>query len=214
MLHTFNTTGLSLTTGRYDFGVALDTVDFEIPRPSPALDGSEFQVSRQFAQYIRIVKNIQQTTLMYGKLRKKTPDWALDPNFVAHNTSYPMWVRELPEDMQIVYPQDGSAPWIPSHYVANMHCYHYLGMIMHLRPQLHAVSDSYDGMWKQHMVACYSAAKNMCKLQEAVLKTYGLPGLLCMQRGVSFTVYCVLTCTMLHLVSKLNLFPTAARSLI
>jgi len=72
---------------------------------------------------------------------------------------------------------------------------------MHLRPQLHAVSDSFDGIWKQHMIACYSAAKNLCRLQEAVLKTYGLPGLLCMVRGLSFTVYSVLTCTMLHLVS-------------
>ena len=171
-----------------------------MPRPIPGLDTSEFQVSRQFTQYTRVVKNIQQTTLMYGSLRKKSDDWALEPSFVAHNADYPAWLRQLPEDMQIVYPPNGSAPWIPSHYVANMHCYHYLGMIMHLRPQLHAVSDAYDSIWKQHMISCYSAAKNMCKLQEAVLKTYGLPGLLCMQRGISFTVYSVLTCTMLHLV--------------
>ncbi|KAH7123954.1 hypothetical protein B0J11DRAFT_435570 [Dendryphion nanum] len=187
--------------GRYDFGVSLETVDFELPRPSPALDSSEFQVSRQFAQYIRIVRNIQQTTLMYGKLRKKTSDWALDPSFVGHNADFPVWLRELPDDMQIIYPQDNSPPWIPSHYIANMHSYHHLGVIMHIRPQLHAVSDSYDGIWKQHMITCYTAAKNMCKLQEAVLKTYGLPGLLCMLRGINFTMYSVLTCTMLHLVA-------------
>ncbi|KAF2013414.1 hypothetical protein BU24DRAFT_349768 [Aaosphaeria arxii CBS 175.79] len=187
--------------GRYDFGVSTDTVDFEMPRPLPALDNAEFQVSRQFTQYIRIVKNIQQTTLTYGRLRKRTDDWAMDPNFVQHNVDYPMWMRELPEDMQIMYPPDGSAPWIPSHYIANMHCYHYLGVIMHVRPQLQAVSDSYDEVWKQHMLTCYSAAKNMCKLQEAILKTYGLPGLLCMVRGISFTIYSVLTCTMLHLVA-------------
>ncbi|KAF2707536.1 hypothetical protein K504DRAFT_383460 [Pleomassaria siparia CBS 279.74] len=187
--------------GRHDFGVALDTVDLDMPRPLPGLDTSDYPVSRQHTQYIRIVKNIQQTTLMYGNLKKKSTDWALDPNFVAHNANYPAWLRQLPEDMQIVYPPDGSAPWIPSHYVANMHCYHYLGVIMHLRPQLHAVSDSYDSIWKDHMISCYSAAKNMCKLQEAVLKTYGLPGLLCMQRGISFTIYSVLTCTMLHLVA-------------
>jgi hypothetical protein len=189
--------------GRYDLGVSLDTVDFEIPRPSPALDNAEYQVSRQFAQYMRIVKNIHGTTLMYGKLRKKqTNDWALDPNFVAHNKNFPQWLQEVPEDMQIVYPPDGSAPWIPSHYVANMHCYHHLGVIMHLRPQLHAVSDSNGPIWKQHMLTCYTAAKNMCRLQEAILKTYGLPGMLCMQRGISFTIYSVLTCTMLHLVSQ------------
>ena len=179
----------------------MDTIDFEPPRPSPALDAAEYQVSRQFAQYIRIIKNIQQTVLMYGKLKKKTNDWALDTSFVNHNKDYPLWLQELPEDMQIIYPDDGSPPWIPSHYVANMHTYHYLGVIMHLRPQLHAVSESYDGTWKQHMLSCYSAAKNMCRLQEAIIKTYGLPGLLCMQRGISFTIYAVLTCTMLHLVS-------------
>ncbi|KAF1997470.1 hypothetical protein P154DRAFT_280960 [Amniculicola lignicola CBS 123094] len=187
--------------GRYDFGVDMDTIDFEMPKPTPALDGSEFQISRQFAQYIRVAKNVQKTTVMYGRLKKKRSDWATSPEFVAHNADFPVWLRELPEDMQIVYPQDGSAPWIPSHYVANMHCYHYLGVIMHLRPQLHALSDSFDGIWKQHMIACYSAAKNMCKLQEAILKTYGLPGMLCMMRGISFTVYAVLTCTMLHLVA-------------
>ena len=53
------------------------------------------------------------------------------------------------------------------------------------------------------MMTCYSAAKTMCKLQEAILKTYGMPGLLCMLRGMSFTIYAVLTCTMLHLVSFL-----------
>lgn len=194
--------GMLKRPGRHDFGVAEDTVDYEMPRPSPALDAAEFQVSRQFAQFIRIIRNIQQTTLMHVKLKKKSNDWAVDPSFVAHNKDYPAWLRELPDDMQIIYPQDGSAPWIPSHFVANMHTYHHLGVIMHLRPQLHAVSDSYDGIWKQQMVSVYTAAKNMCKLQEAVLKTYGLPGLLCMQRGISFTVYAVLTCTMLHLVSE------------
>jgi hypothetical protein len=191
--------------GRTNFQVELDSIDFDMPRPIPGLDPYELQVSRQFTQYVRALKNVHFTTVMHGKLRKKTPDWALDPIFVGHNADFPIWLRELPEDMQISFPPDGSAPWIPSHFIANMHSYHYLGIIMHLRPQLHAISDPYDGLWKQHMLACYSAAKNLCKLQEAVLKTYGLPGLLCMIRGISFTVYAVLTCTMLHLVST----PTA-----
>lgn len=173
-----------------------------MPRPVAGADDSEFQLSRQFAQFTRVVKNIQQTTVMHGKLRKRSKEWSLDPEFVGHNTDYPVWIRELPEDMQIHYPEDGSAPWIPSHFIANMHCYHYLGVIMHLRPQLAALSDSFDGIWKQHMISCYSAAKNMCKLQEAIIDTYGIPGLLCMQRGISFTIYSVLTCTMLHLVSR------------
>ncbi|KAF1975677.1 hypothetical protein BU23DRAFT_66258 [Bimuria novae-zelandiae CBS 107.79] len=187
--------------GRTNFQVELDSIDFNMPRAIPGLDPYELQISRQFAQYVRALKNVHFSTVMYGKLKKKTPDWALDPIFVGHNADFPAWLRELPEDMQITYPPDGSAPWIPSHFIANMHSYHYLGIIMHLRPQIHAISDPYDGMWKQHMMTCYSAAKNMCKLQEAVLKIYGLPGLLCMIRGISFTVYAVLTCTMLHLVA-------------
>ncbi|KAL6168458.1 hypothetical protein ACJQWK_06099 [Exserohilum turcicum] len=187
--------------GRYDYGVDTDTVDFEMPRPIAGQDPSELQIARQFVQYLRIVKNVSHSAMMYGKLRKKTSDWALDPAFVAHNTDFSLWLRDLPEDMQIVYPQDGSAPWIPSHQIANMHSYHCLAIIMHFRPQLHAVSDSYDAIWKQHMLTCYSAAKNLCKLQEAILKTYGMPGLLCMMRGISFHIYAVLTCTMLHLVA-------------
>ncbi|KAI4617809.1 hypothetical protein J4E83_006141 [Alternaria metachromatica] len=187
--------------GRYDFGVTTDTVDLEMPRHIAGQDPSELQIARQFVQYARIVKNVHHSALVYGRLRKKNPDWALDPAFVGHNTDFSLWLRELPEDMQIVYPQDGSAPWIPSHQLANMHAYHCLAIIMHFRPQLHAVSESYDGIWKQHMLTCYSAAKNLCKLQEAILKTYGMPGLLCMMRGISFHIYAVLTCTMLHLVA-------------
>ena len=173
-----------------------------MPRPLAGQDPSELQIARQFVQYARIAKNVYQSAVIFGKLRKKNPDWALDPSFVGHNTDFSAWLRELPEDMQLVYPQDGSAPWIPSHQIANMHSYHCLAIIMHFRPQLHAVSDSYDGIWKQHMLTCYSAAKNLCKLQEAILKTYGMPGLLCMMRGISFHIYAVLTCTMLHLVSS------------
>ncbi|KAF1837461.1 hypothetical protein BDW02DRAFT_491313 [Decorospora gaudefroyi] len=187
--------------GRYDFGVDVETVDMEMPRQIAGQDPVELQVARQFVQYTRIAKNVHRSAVIFGKLRKKKTDWPLDPTFVAHNTDFSLWLRELPDDMQVVYPQDGSAPWIPSHQIANMHSYHCLAIIMHFRPQLHAVSDSYDGIWKQHMLTCYSAAKNLCKLQEALLKTYGMPGLLCMMRGISFHIYAVLTCTMLHLVA-------------
>lgn len=172
-----------------------------MPRPTPGQDPTEFQIARQFTQYIRISKNVYLSAIMYGKLRKKSANWALEPAFVAHNADFSLWQQELPEDLQISYPPDNSAPWIPSHYIANMHCYQALAIVMHLRPQVNAVSESYDGIWKQHMMTCYSAAKVMCKLQESILKTYGMPGLLCMVRGMSFTIYAVLTCTMLHLVS-------------
>jgi hypothetical protein len=177
-------------------------VDCDAPQPVAGQNANDFQIARQFVQYTRVAKNVFQSAFMYGKLKKKTADWAVDPTFVAHNADFSVWIREVPEDMQIAYPQDGSAPWIPSHMIANMHAYHSLSIVMHFRPQLNAVSDTYDGVWKQHMLTCYSAAKTMCKLQEALLKTYGMPGLLCMLRGLSFHIYAVLTCTMLHLVSS------------
>jgi hypothetical protein len=174
-----------------------------MPRHIPGQDPTEYQISRQFVQYIRIAKNVYLSALMYGKLRKKTADWALEPSFIAHNADFSLWQQELPEDLQISYPPDNSPPWIPSHYLANLHSYQALAIVMHFRPQVNAVAESYDGIWKQHMMTCYSAAKTMCKLQEAILKTYGMPGLLCMLRGMSFTIYAVLTCTMLHLVGLL-----------
>lgn len=189
-----------IPVGRTTFQVEPSSIDYTLPRPVNGPDVYEAQISRQFTQYVRALRNVHNTTVLCAKLRKKTPDWALDPTFVGLNADYPMWLNELPEEMQISYPADGSVPWIPSHFIANMHCYHHLGVIMHLRPQINAIADPYDPTWKQHMLTSYCAAKQMCKLQEAVLKMYGLPGLLCMIRGISFTVYAVLTCTMLHLV--------------
>lgn len=52
------------------------------------------------------------------------------------------------------------------------------------------------------MEVCYDSAKKMCRLQEAVFHAFGLSGLLCMQRGINFVIYSVLTCTMIHLVSQ------------
>ncbi|KAF2088112.1 hypothetical protein K490DRAFT_40420 [Saccharata proteae CBS 121410] len=187
--------------GRVDFGVKEDTIDLNVPRALPGQDDVELQLSRQFTYHLRIVHNVQRTTILHGVLRKRRKDWAIDPQWVSHNQNYAAWLRELPRDLQIAFPEDGSAPWIPSHYIANMHCYHHLGIIMHHRPQLHYLYENYDPTWKQHMLLCYSAAKSMCRLQEAILQNYSLPGLLCMQRGMSFTIYSVLTCTMLHLVA-------------
>ncbi|KFY43231.1 hypothetical protein V494_02060 [Pseudogymnoascus sp. VKM F-4513 (FW-928)] len=47
----------------------------------------------------------------------------------------------------------------------------------------------------------YTNAKLLCRLQEAVIDTFGMSGLLCMIRGVNYVVYSILTCTVLHLVA-------------
>ena len=180
-----------------------DTIDFEPPRSIPGFDETEMQITRQWSYLSRIIKNIRQSIKLYSKLRKTKKDWALDPEFVSHDQDFPLWLRELPQDLQVVLPADGSSPYLPNTFVANMHCYHYLSTIMHHRPQIRSLEDVADeNSWKRHMIICHDAAKRMCRIQESILQNFGLPSMLCMQRGMSFTIYCVLTCTMMHLVSN------------
>ena len=83
-----------------------------------------------------------------------------------------------------------------------MHAHYQLGRIMLQRPQLMASkSFAANSAWKQHMTSCYTSAKVLCRIQEAMFTQFGLQGLLCMQRGINFTIYAVLTSIMLHLVS-------------
>lgn len=143
---------------------------------------------------------MQETHLLYIRLKKTGIDWAQNAEFTAHNAVFEPWLQDLPPDLQIHYPPDNSPPYIINHVAANFHCYHHLSVIMHYRPQLSAASRAKDGSWRPYLVAGYDSAKKMCRLQEAILRSCGLPGLLCMQRGINFTIYTVLTCTMLHLV--------------
>ncbi|KAI9880132.1 MAG: hypothetical protein M1830_005161 [Pleopsidium flavum] len=187
--------------GRFDMGVEPDSVDFRIQPPSAGLDESDLEVSRQFTYLVRCVRNVRIMNDVYGRVRKKK-NWGADPEFVRLNPAFTDWLSELPRDLGLDYPLDGSPPWLLTHFIGNLHTYYHLSIIMLHRPQLmFSGSFSADGGWKQHMLLCYSSAKHLCRLQEAVLQDFGLPGLLCMQRGISFTIYAVLTCAMLHLVA-------------
>jgi hypothetical protein len=191
----------NLCIGRADMGVDPDTVEIGIQPYSTEGDEFEVPLSRQFAYFTRNAKNIRLMTSAYFKLRKQK-DWGADPRFAGYNPAFTKWLDELPSDLHLSYPVDCSPPWLPSHFIANMHSHYHLGIIMLHRPQLVASkSFAADGAWKQHMSLCYSSAKTLCRIQEALLETFGLKGLLYMQRGISFTIYAVLTCTMLHLVS-------------
>lgn len=181
-------------------GADPDSVDINVQPPSPALNEADYEVSRQFTHLVRCVRNVRIMNDAYGRLRKR-PNWGVDPEFVRLNPAFADWLSELPRELHLHYPADGSPPWIPTHFIGNLHTYYHLSIIMLHRPQL-MFSGSFgaDGTWKQHMVLCYSSAKSLCRLQEAVLQTFGMTGLLCMQRGINFTIYAVLTCAMLHLV--------------
>lgn len=168
----------------------------------PGLDQFEIDRSRQFSYFVRNAHHIRIIADIYHKI-KRQKDWGADPRLVENNPLFTDWLRNLPPDLQVNYPADGSPPWIPSHFVANMHSHCHLGIIMLHRPQLLACkSFAAGGEWKTHMALCCSSAKSLCRLQEAILLRFGLSGLLYMQRGINFTIYCILTCTMLHLVSN------------
>lgn len=187
--------------GRFDMGVSVDTVDFEVPRSTPGLDSPDYEVSRQFIYFVRLVKVVRALNGIYGRV-KKQKDWGGDQQFVELNPKLQQCLDELPRDFQITLPENGSTPWLPLHFVANMHTYYHLTTIMLHRPQLmHASSFTPDGAWKEHMNICYRSAKAMCRLQEGILQTHGLQGLMCMQRGINYAIYSVLTCTMIHLVA-------------
>lgn len=192
---------LTLLTGRSDYGVDPETVDMQPKSDIMSLDQFESDRSRQFSYFVRNACHIRIYTELYHKI-KKQKDWGADPRFAESNPLFSDWFQSLPPDLQVTYPEDGSPPWLPSHFVGNMHSHCHLGIIMLHRPQLLASkSFAAGGEWKTHMTLCYSSAKCLCRLQEAIIGRFGLNGLRFMQRGISFTVYAILTCTMLHLVS-------------
>ena len=186
--------------GRSDYGVDPETVDMRPTLDIRGLDGYETDRSRQYAYFVRNAHHIRIITDIYHKV-KKQKDWGANPLFVQNNPLFSDWLKNLPLDLQVNYPADGSPPWLPSHFVGNMHSHCHLAIILLHRPQLLA-SQSFaaGGDWRNHFSLCYSSAKKLCRLQEAILERFGLSGLLYMQRGINFAIYCILTCTMLHLV--------------
>lgn len=179
----------------------LDSIDFGLPRPLAGGDDQDYQVARNFTYMARVVRNIARMNRVYSRIHKHK-DWGCDPEFVQLNPNATAWLDELPADLSVNYPPDGSAPWLSSAFIGNLHSYYHLSIILLHRPQLtHLEPTSMDGQWKHHMLLCYNSAKTICRLQEATLQSFGIHGLQCMQRGVNFTLYCIMSCIVLHLVS-------------
>ncbi|KAL2444827.1 hypothetical protein ABEF95_017288 [Exophiala dermatitidis] len=187
--------------GRTDLGVDPHSVDASTNPPCSDMDDFEKAISRQFAYFVRNVRNIRLITGVSHKLKKKK-GWGLDQEFVAYNAAFKKWPDELPKDLQVVLPPNGGIPSLPSHFVGNMHSHYHLGVVMLHRPQLKA-SESFaaDSQWRHHMSVCYNSAKVLCRLQEGILAKWDMVGLQCMQRGINFTIYAILTCIMLHLIA-------------
>ncbi|CAL3972673.1 unnamed protein product [Diplocarpon coronariae] len=187
--------------GRTDLSVDMESLDLSVPRGVVGNDEAEYHVTRNFAYFAKIALNVRRMNNVYARIKKKK-EWGIDPDFVKLNPSFESWMNDLPSDLQVNFPPDETPPWIPCHFIGNLHSYYYLSIIMLHRPQLTFMEPtSLDGGWKHHMMICYSSAKLLCRLQEALLQYFGMTGLLCMQRGINFTIYCILTCTVLHLVA-------------
>ncbi|TGJ80486.1 hypothetical protein E0Z10_g8278 [Xylaria hypoxylon] len=176
-------------------------LDFSIPQPMPGVEDDEHQTSRDFIFFVRIVRMIHKMNTTYLKVKKKK-DWGLDPEFVQLNPQLVSWLNDLPPRMVLTFPRDGSPPWLSSHFIGNVHSYYHLATILLHRPQLTFLEPvSIDGQWKSHMMISYASAKALCRLQESMIQSFGLSGLQCMQRGISFTIYGILSCIVLHLVA-------------
>ncbi|CAD6582406.1 MAG: hypothetical protein ASARMPRED_000954 [Alectoria sarmentosa] len=185
--------------GRRDMQVNPSTVDLTRLRPTPGLDNSDYSTSRQFTFLVSMIQTVRRMHDI--KEACATKDWMSDPEFVAVETKLSKWLEGLPRDLQINWPENGTPPWLPSHFVGNMHTYYHLTVIMLHRAQL-SVSGAYaDGSWKRHMLISYDSAKAMCRLHEGIFQHFGLTGLMCMQRGINFVIYAVLTCALIHLVA-------------
>ncbi|RMZ83484.1 hypothetical protein DV737_g1526, partial [Chaetothyriales sp. CBS 132003] len=187
--------------GRHDMGVDPTTVDISPNPPRSDMDEFEAAVSRQYAYFIRNVRNIRLITDVSVKV-KRDKNWGLRQELVAYNATFLQWPKELPPDLSIAMPTDGSKLILPSHFVGNMHTHYQLGIVMLRRPQFTAAKEfGKDSEWRKHMTVCYDSAKTLCRLQEAVLSQFDLVGLMCMQRGINFTIYTILTCVMIHLIA-------------
>ena len=159
-----------------------DTIDFNPPQNLPGLDAEEYQVSHDFVYFVRAIRNVRTMSDTYVKV-KKEKDWNSHPMITSLNPLFPRWLDELPVDLQIHYPADGSPPWLPSHFAANIHCYYHLSILILHRPQLMASSFGTSGTWKEHMAMSYASARSLCRIQEAINNQFGINGFLYMQRG-------------------------------
>lgn len=166
-------------------GTDPETVDYSIVETPPGGDDEEYETSRNFVYLVRACHNVRSMNDAYVKILKDkdwTKSWSSHPLLKALNPNFPTWLDNLPPEMQISYSEDGSPPWLRNHFVGNVHCYYHLGILILHRPQL--MASSFTGSsWKEHMQVCYQSAKMLCRIQEALLRDFGINGLLCMQRG-------------------------------
>ncbi|KAF3919786.1 hypothetical protein ABW20_dc0108948 [Dactylellina cionopaga] len=185
--------------------MASDPTTIDIPESSSVYDMSEKEltVHMNFSYFVDLLKLIRRINDVFARL-KKSSNWAGDPEFLACGPSFDNWLYTLPRHLQIDVPVDPNMPMEPvlSHYAGNLLVYGYLARIMFHRPALaFARNFTATGQWRMHLRASYDSSRKACRLTEAVMDQYGIRGLQCMLRGINFTIYAMLTCTMVNLVA-------------
>jgi len=193
--------------GRTGFSVDIHSVDLENSLVFPLMTEDERTITALFNQLMRAIRVVRTTNKNWAHLRRTKADWANDVLFIENNKDVENWLTELPDHLRIEFPTDGTLPFISSHFLANLHCYYYLAVLLQHRPQVELLTRE-DARYAEEVATCYDAAKRICVLQEALKQKYGWPGLFPMLRGAHFHMYCVVACLMYHLVSLWTLDPS------
>ncbi|EPS40972.1 hypothetical protein H072_5123 [Dactylellina haptotyla CBS 200.50] len=185
--------------------MASDPATIDIPASSSVFDMTEKELTihMNFSYFVELLKLIRRINDVFARL-KTSSNWAGDPEFLQCGPSFDNWLYALPPHLQIDVPLDLHMPMEPllSHYAGNLLIYGYLARIMFHRPALaFARNFTATGQWRMHLRACYDSSRKACRLTEAVIDQYGIRGLQCMLRGINFTIYAMLTCTMVNLVA-------------
>ncbi|EWC45147.1 hypothetical protein DRE_06035 [Drechslerella stenobrocha 248] len=184
-----------------------DPATIDIPVSSSVYDMSdkELAVHMNFSYFVELLKLIRRINDVFARLKRSmASNWAGDPEFLACGPSFDTWLFTLPQHLQIDVPVDLEIPMGPvlSHFSGNLLVYGYLARIMFHRPALaFARNFTATGQWRMHLQACYDSSRKACRLTEAIMGQYGIRGLMCMLRGINFTIYAMLTCTMVNLVA-------------
>lgn len=183
-----------------------DTVDLTIPGRMPDLDDQEVRVYRNFVYFVYLLKTLRHMSEIYQKV-KKGKNWQSDPELLALAPRLQRWEDELPPDMKYPGAVDMGIQCPPptSHFSGNVQCYYHLARILLHRPVLTSPKglplDNSRSMWKTHMEICSVSAKAITRIIETIIQSFGIRGLQCMIRGVNFTIYCLLSSTLINLVT-------------
>jgi len=190
---------------RCDLSVDLGTVNFSIPLPTASGVSNDYPISRNFSYFARLVCIVAKMRNMYNRARRSN-DSGKDEALQQLGLAVHSFLTELPLDMAIHFPSDGSPPVLQSSFVANLHSLYYIVLMQyhHRLALASSVPVASDMQRHQHVLVSHNAARILCRLQETALQTFGLTGFQNAQRGFSFSLYAGLSCLTVHLVRRLD----------